>query len=1381
MKKRSSGKSGKGPLQQVSKKRKLPSVDPSESPLDGAPKQLEAQNPSESVSPEVIVAKPEILEPQPSKPFPIVGIGASAGGYNAFVGLLRNLPADSGMAFVLVQHMDPTHESVLNKLLAKETQMPVIQVSDGLEVIPNHAYVIPPNKEMTIRKGILRLVARPGGASGYSPIDAFFTALALDQRSAAIGVILSGIGSDGTRGLKAIKAEGGITFVQDEKSAKFPGMPASAFTAGCVDFVLPPQEIAKELSRAARHPYLTLPEALVAPQMPIAEENGNLRRICRLLQTASGVDFSLYKPSTIRRRIARRMVLRQIPNLSQYVQFMEKHPEESAALFEDILIHVTAFFREPEAFNTLQKKVFPKIIETLKPGDDIRIWVPGCSSGEEPYSIAIALLEFLGDRASDFPVQIFATDISTKDIEKARAGKHPESALAEVSPAIQRRYFTKAEGNYQISDVIRDMCVFARQDLGKDPPFSQLNLISCQNVLIYMGPVLQKRIMATFHYALRPNGFLWLGKSEAISAYSDYFTLEDRKFKFYSRRPAPAPPIPEFTPANWPRASIPAPKGAEAAPTFDLRKEGERILLERYAPCGFIMAANQPILHFLGDTARYVKPTPGEPSFHLLKMVRRELVLEIHKALLDAKKTGSSQSRKGVEYQWNGGLAKVDIDVVPIRSQAGKEPEFLIVFQEVRPREAAKAPPIAKKAKTGEEEEIGQLKHELESAREYLRSLMEDQEASTEELRAANEEVLSSNEELQSSNEELETAHEELQSSNEELTTLNEELQNRNIELAQSVNGLNNVLAGAEIPIMLLGKDRRIRRYTPMPEKLMNLLPTDVGRPISNVQLNLDVPNLDSLLTQAESDHAVDQEVQDASGHWYCLRLRPYKTAEGETEGVLMALLDIDSVKRASVAVVETMREALLVLDEEFRIISANPALYQMFHIKREETENQVLFLLRDGPWDSPRLRELLQDVLPQKREVENFELEINCPIVGRKRVLLNAREIHPANLGRRMILVVLEDLTERKRAEERFRNLLEAAPDAVVIVNSEGRIEMVNFAAEKLFGYRRDELAGQPVERLVPKRFREPHVEHRKRFSEEPHLRPMNAGLELYGLRKDGTEFPADISLGPLETAEGILITTAIRDITERKRVEMELRNNEKELRLSQEKLRTLAHALTAEGENIQRRMARGLHDGFPQKLTAIGLRFSMLQKKLPPASRSLKTEVLSISGEIRALEEEIRQFARTLHPAILDQLGLLAALQTECEVFSNTHKIPVRFSHRNIPRKLCAEVSLALYRIVQEGLSNVAQHAGNDTTFVQITLRSSETGVKLTIRDNGCGFDPESARQREGLGLISMEERTRAVGGNFAITSTLHKGTEITVQVPLEVSVETTANPAR
>ncbi len=687
----------------------------------------------------------------------------------------------------------------------------------------------------------------------------------------------------------------------------------------------------------------------------------------------------------------------------------------------------------------------------------IRVWVPGCSTGEEAYSIAISLLEFLGDRANNTPIQIFATDISETAIEKARAGIYTESAMVDVSPERLRRFFVKVEGGYQIGKAIREMCIFARQNVTRDPPFSKLDLISCRNVLIYLGSVLQKRVMPLFHYALKSTGFLVLGPSETIGKFSDMFTLVDRKHKIYSRKPTPARLALDFAASDYRVEAVE--KGVDIGKGMseegvwsglDVQKEADRIVLARYAPAGVLINDNMEILQFRGRTGPYLEPAPGQVSLNLLKMAREGLMLELRTAIHKARKENVPVKKEGlrVKYNSNDEFRDVNVEVIPIKIKPPhlKERYFLVLFQDVipsvgleskktKPREVKPGNKRQVKQKT-EARQITKLKQELAATREYLQVLIEEQEATNEELKSANEEMLSSNEELQSTNEELETAKEELQSTNEELTTVNEELQNRNLELNQLNNDLSNLLGSVNIPIVMLGGDLRIRRFTPVAEKVLNLIPTNVGQPISDIKLSINIPDLEGLILEVVDTVSINErEVQDREGHWYSMQIRPYKTADNKIDGAVITLVDIDGLKRSleqvkesrdyAQAIVETVREPLVVLDGDLQVKAVNRAFYKTFQVLQEETENKFIYELGEGQWNIPRLRALLEEILLKSTQFQDFEVDYEFPRIGHKAMLLNARRIHQEDNRTQMILLAIEDITERKEAEEQFKESL--------------------------------------------------------------------------------------------------------------------------------------------------------------------------------------------------------------------------------------------------------------------------------------------------------------------------------------------------------------------
>jgi two-component system, chemotaxis family, CheB/CheR fusion protein len=954
----------------------------------------------------------------------IVGIGASAGGLEAFTQLLHALQEPTGMAIVLVQHLAAKHESILPHLLGGTTRLPVIQVSDRMRLEPDHVYVIPPNAYMGIQEGKLHLIPRPGDQRQFMPVDFFLRSLAQYAQNRAIGVILSGTASDGAIGLREIKAVGGITVAQQPESAKYDGMPRAAIATGIVDLVLSPQEIAAELVRISRHPYIkhAIPRRL-GDTIPVVD--AQLFRIFALLRDSSGVDFTQYKQPTIKRRLQRRMVLNKVASIDQYIKLLEQNPDEVKNLYHDILIHVTQFFREPESFELLVRKVFPKIMEARNGESPIRMWVPGCATGEEAYSLAIAMLEFFEDEAGHIPIQVFATDVSETAIEFARAGVYPENITADVSPERLRRFFNGIDGKYRILKRVRDMCILARQDLTRDPPFSKLDLILCRNVMIYLGAQLQRRLITIFHYALKPTGFLMLAAAETIGPYADLFSAFDRKHRIYKKKEATPAAQMDFSAAPSAVYPVTARKMAfEGRTRIAIQEEVDRILLARFAPAGVIVDDDLQIIEFRGQTGHFLEPAAGDASLNLLKMAREGLLYGLRTALHDARKRGGPVAKSGLKVKVDSHWRDVNLDVIPLL-KAGDSPHFLVLFQEATASIGAKASPAQRQktepapGKPYKGSRIAELEKELAASREYLQSIIQDLEAANEELQSANEEILSSNEELQSTNEELDTAKEELQSTNEELNTLNEELHGRNEELGQVNSDLVNLLTSVQIAIVIVSNDLKIRRFTPMAERVLNLIPSDIGRPISHIKPNIQCPDLERSITQViDTVTVTEREVQDSQGNSFSLRIRPYKSTENRIEGAVLALFDVDAAKRYETelhnarehaeAILDAVRKPFLVLDRDLRVKEANEAFCKLFGVTPQETANRFIDEVGNGKWNVVRLHELLQEVLEKGSDFEDIELDDSLSALGRQRIFVDARRIRGEGDGRPLILLAM-------------------------------------------------------------------------------------------------------------------------------------------------------------------------------------------------------------------------------------------------------------------------------------------------------------------------------------------------------------------------------------
>jgi two-component system CheB/CheR fusion protein len=865
---------------------------------------MPAKKPS---SQEIEASEPAIAAQNVSARFPVVGIGASAGGLEAATIFLKELSTHLGMAYVLVLHLDPARESKVAEILARTTLLPVLQATDGMRVAPDHVYVIPPNCEMTIEHWVLHLRNRDPQRIANTTIDTFLRSLAVAHGSDAIAVILSGTASDGTLGVAAIKGESGITFAQEPSSAKYDGMPASAIASGCIDFILTPAGIAKEIARIRHHPYIA--DRLNPEAQPVGDDN-DLEQIFRLLRRTTTVDFTGYKSPTIGRRIQRRMALQKIDAMKDYANLLHRDRGELDALYQDLLINVTSFFRNPEAFAALRQIVYPPILQARTSGSGpIRIWVPGCSTGEEAYSHAISIVEFLGDERADIPLQVFGTDLSESAIQRARAGVYKENIEADITPARLRRYFYKADGGYQIKKNIRDLCIFSTQNVFNDPPFSRMDLVSCRNVMIYLSQPLQKRVIPIFHYALNPTGFLMLGSTEGLlGAGSELFEMTDKKQKIFRKRLVSAPVAfgfsvgkPEHAPSDEQTATPSKSPEIQKIP-MELQREADRLLLARYVPPAVLINEHLEILQTRGRTASFLELPSGKASLNLLKMARPGLLFELQGAIDEARKQGFEAIRQHVRVE-DEKTKTVTIRVVPFKVPTQVQHSFLIIFESDLPAEdglSSGAPrtslvvepvPIEEQSSLGRQ--IVQLRQELAATREYLQSIIESQEGTNEELQSANEEIQSGNEELQSTNEELQTSKEELESANEELHTVNEEMQHRNELLTQLNNDLTNLLYSVSLPIVMVGADLSVRRFTPQAAAMLGLTSSDIGRPMPRLRLKLDMSSLEqNMLEVIQQVQSQQLHVQDNDGKWFVLRIVPYRTMDNRIDGVVLSVMN---------------------------------------------------------------------------------------------------------------------------------------------------------------------------------------------------------------------------------------------------------------------------------------------------------------------------------------------------------------------------------------------------------------------------------------------------------------------------------------------------------
>ena len=1212
----------------------------------------------------------EDREPQVA-PFPLVGVGASAGGLEAFSQFLEALPDDTGMAFVLIQHLDPTHKSELTAILARSTNMPVSEVIGGMPIESNHIYVIPPNTLLHLANRAFHLTPRSVSASPSLTIDHFFTSLAKEQSRLAMGVVLSGTGSDGAEGLKAIKSACGITFAQEERSAKYPSMPRNAAATGIVDFVLTPAQIAQELARLSRNQYVVSPAGQDTPEL-LPEGNAELQEIFALLYRSTGVDFSRYKQPTMRRRISRRMVVHRLIKLQEYVTFLRQHPEEIKELFRDALINVTSFFRDPDAFAALAAQLSLSLPTKELTGNPFRVWVAGCSTGEEVYSLAISLYELFEAAGLPLRLQLFGTDLSEGALAIARSGLYPERIQEELSRERLNRYFTKTDGKFQINKAIRDTCVFAKHDVTHDTPFSQLDLISCRNVLIYLDAVLQQGLFPTFHYGLRPNGFLFLGTAEAIGSSTDLFTVVDAKQKIFRRQPGPAR-LDRFSTWHAPAAStFTEVQVATAAHHQRLGNQVERMIRERYAPDGVVINREWQILQFRGHTGFYLEPAPGEASYHLLRMARGDLAYSLRDVISAAMQQNSFVEKGGIRVEQGGESREIAVEVSPLDGDSPSDSCYLVVFRREGTQTVSSRPPLAPPLESTDRR-VEQLEQELAAARRYQQAISEEHDAALEELRALNEELRSANEELQSSNEEIGTTKEELQSSNEELTTLNEELDTRNQQLGLVNDDLNNLFAATPSPLLKVDREFYLRRCTSAAERL-GITAADLNHPVRDLQSRLGtLPDLESSIRQV-IDTLTGQtcEFQDREGCWWSLSLRPYRTGDHRIEGAVLTFTETDKIqralhasdqaRRAADAIIETVREPFVIVTPDLRVERANASFYQFFQVTPAQTEGQLLGELGNGHWDLPLLRTQLEQVLPNHGTLTDFEVTYTRPGRETRMLLLNVRQMSQATSEPEAILLAFEDVTERRNRE------LESA--------------------------RQIQETGQELDR-------------------------------------------------------------------------------------SKEELRALANSVITAREEEARRIARELHDDFSQRLAF--LKIAMERDRRGPLGKNhpeMEAALTRFEGQIAELSNDVRNLSHRLHPTMLDDLGLTAALRNLAEEAELVRSAPVQFRAEEVSASLPPSYAAALYRIAQEALRNATKHAPDAP--VTIALNAKAGVLRLTISDTGPGFNPTVIRGTGGLGIVTMQERAHLVGGELRLRSEPGQGTTITVEIPWSTEGDDDRTPA-
>ena len=1282
----------------------------------------------------------------------VVGLGASAGGLAAFESFFRAMPPDSGAAFVVIQHLDPTHQSLTAELLSKHARMPVVQVEHDTPAGPDRVYVIPPNRYLSIDNGTLRLTAPTEPRGMRMPVDLFLRSLARDQKERAVGIILSGTGTDGALGLKEIKAAGGMTIAQAPETAQYDGMPRSAILTAGVDHVLPVDRMPEVVLQYLRHAYVRrgTDEAPALADQAVDD----LMPVLAILHARSKFDFRCYKKESLRRRVQRRMSLHHLTRLTDYLRVLRSDPDEVNALRKDLLISVTSFFRDSQAWQALEQHVIPRIVERKDPSHGVRVWVPSCATGEEAYSVAMLLIEQLVAAEKNCVLQIFASDVDTDALEVARAGIYPESIAADVSPERLRRFLVKEGNSYRVHKDLRESVIFAQQNLLSDPPFSKIDLITCRNVLMYLEPATQRKLLGLLHFSLADGGYLFLGTAESIGDQDDLFEPVVKKWHVFRRIGPTRRDKVEFpvTPLLTPATDVPLPAAA-GPPLGRITSLAQQAVLERFAPACVVITRRGDILHFSGPTSDYLVQPQGSPTQHLFALAREGLHSRlrgaVHRAIRDDQiVVASATVRRGRTLQ------RVRLTVEPLTGSTGTNGLLLVAFEdETRASRSRQSLPMD----VGDESLVRQLERELKTTRDDLRSTIEQLETANEELKASNEEVMSANEELQSTNEELQTSKEELQSLNEELSTINAQLQAKVDELEQTNNDLDNLLSSTNVATIFLDPSFHIRGFTPAANALFNLISTDVGRPLSDIaQRFTDRELLADAKSVLEQLVPIRKEVKTHDGHWYLRQVLPYRTRDNRIEGVVITFENaaeevLAEARVRAEAIVDTVREPLLVLDASLRVLSANVPFYRTFETSHELAENRLLDELDDGAWDAPALRDALRRILPDGTPMVDVEVHRDFPRIGQRTMLLNARRLAGRGGQSDLILLAMEDVTERRRQEREImrgesviRAIVESAADAIITVDERGSILSFNPGAERIFGYSSDDAIGQPFATLVPSRTTaggDGEVTHSLGIDTTS---GVVSAREVVGRRKAGTTFPAELAVGAYEDGAGRNLVCTVRDITERVRVHEETARHQNEL------ARVLRVATLGE-------LAAGLAHELGQPLAAMANLLEACAAKIRagnrPRSEVLKlvrqavTQSLRAGRIVRHVTALVRRGERRVETFDIRRLIDLDAGLVSAELAHHSITLRLELGDAALPVHACrVEIEQVILNLAQNAVDAIVRKDGARREIVLRTSRGTGETAQVAVIDSGGGipysvtsrmFEPFFSTKHDGLGM--------------------------------------------
>ena len=1194
----------------------------------------------------------------------IVGLGASAGGIEALREFFHHVPPDTGTAYVVILHLSPDHDSMLAQVLQNSATIPVTQVKTQVAIEPNHVYVVPPNQVLSVDHHSIAVADITRPEQRRSPVDLFFRSLADAQGSRAACVILSGTGPNGSSGLKRVKEYGGLVIAQNPDEAQYGDMPRNAIATGLVDFVLPVAEIPARIhafhQRMRQHS--DEPESA-----PVERFDGDaMRDILTVLRVRTGHDFSNYKPGTVQRRIERRVHVHNLPSVAAYARSIRENPDEALALMRELLISVTHFFRDRAAWDALAYRIIPRMFQNKSGQDQVRVWVPGCATGEEAYSIAMLLTEH-GESSLDQPgIQVFATDLDESAIAMARDAFYTEAEVADLAEDRLKRFFTRDTDGYRVRRDLREMVLFAHHNVIRDPPFSHLDLISCRNLLIYLNRSVQERLVETFHFALRPGAFLFLGTSESPEGSQDLFTPVDKAAHIYQSRTVTtriALPVPDHA-LRVPRTTIRPPDVRPSDRLFPA--ELHQRLLERYAPPSIVITDEHTVVHLSEHANRFLQVAPGEPTRDLLRMLRPDLRPDVRSALHQSASEHRTVEIKGIDVALETGPTRVDLTVHPVLRDSDPARGYLLLTLDDRgngrhQQDEQQPQQLDRPAGSSQlEEEIARLKGQL-------RSTIEQYETQVEEAKSSNEELQAMNEELRSAAEELETSKEELQSVNEELTTVNQELKIKIEELALTNNDFRNLMNSSEIGTIFLDRQLRVKLSTPAANLIFSLLRTDVGRPLFDLTSNLLYSQLyDDVKRVLEDLQSVDREIQTRDGQWMYTRVRPYRTMDERIDGVVITF----------------------------------------------------------------------QDVTDRRRAEENV-----------------------------------------RRGEERLRLLIDGAIDyAIFTMSSDGTIDSWNSGAERMFYYRAEESVGQHFEILFTAEDRAAGVPARELQTARDQGR---AADERFHVRHDGSRFYCSgvtirlgESLGFAKIARDLSVQQQAAEALRVVQAEFEARIRERTDQLEAEvTTREAAHThvsamlrriVTAQ-EDERARIARGLHDQVGQQLTALRLTLQRL------AEGNGSAELEHAMALTQQLDRDLDFLSWELRPALLDDLGLAAALPLFLKEWSAHYGIPVEFQARpDVAGSIGRDADVVFYRVAQEALNNVAKHA--HASRVDVLLESQDGSVVMVVEDDGVGFEASDKSTRDkGIGIVGMHERASLVGAALDVESRPGDGTSVYLRMPI------------